>query len=898
MIHQTTYKDKKIEDATMTDDNTDNGTVPTLEQENVLKLPLVKYEYICDTALKQLLTSPLTLEDHKKDLRRLKSLRCSENLYRVEYIYGKKCEDHGRLVGKGLQMVRSRTTPYRQFLCGRQYHDIDQVNSTPTLYLHLVKNNVLSCPQLEDYIANREECLKRWRLDKWGFLALLNCTNIAAEHPPEVHAIHDLLYQKLRPILMEQYPDIWQKVKLSRDPKTVGNRSGVFMSHVMFVVEGETLLAMHNFFNRGGWFPDVLMFDGLQVRRQSPDGAMPEDILRACKEEVRKVTGVQIRLAEKPMDVPESFLTERKLTIPDKWVAPMKIPDNVTIFPDGKLNVSDDDLDIELLRKIPGWENFDFRRVHTPTHKNAAEWYRELRGNSIMKHSSGTLFVLGEDSRWRMDAVISESDVNLQIADVLVANFRKLLQDVEDHEQTLNLERLRPLFNTFHRLIESSDWSSAVTKNVARKQKEDDSCINLFLSRPELFAFEDGVYDLFIGEFRPLERDDYILHTCGYDFPGKKKRNPKIRDHIMRFYTSIFRTEAERDYRLLIVARSCYGLMVEEIYMIEKDDGRNGKGTEATLIGFTLGNYFQAIESKNFTGYSSTVDSPNSQLFKCLGKRWVSTAENRKTDKFNSLLLKSLSGRDPFTVRDLRGKCITFPFTGMIHIQCNDDIINDQIDKPLVLRKRALSYPFQFIQGGGSGGEAGNGDDGWVEGDPLLKELDPTLKDCFMSTEYRDEFIMMLFDLFRNKLAKNNLRIETPAEVMQFTHANAFANLPIQSWFITRYKLTGRSRDTIKRADAWKMFEKDVKDRKADHMDKSSFFDALKSILTLRQLRGTWVFEGVTELREDVKVPKSATKPVDEPNNAQAAASEHEVLSAEEERQVVAAMAESNHPVR
>jgi len=846
-----------------TTDSASTDVLATAQQKK-REVPFAKFEYISDAGLKQLLTSPHISNEHKKELRGLKRLRVGPNCYRVEYDYGKRAEGRGRLMGMGLQQVHARTAPLRQYLCGRQYHDIDQANSTPTLYLHLLKENNLVCPELDNYIRNRQECLERWGLTKQGFLSLLNIEKISST-APEVHAIHNVLYQKLMPILRPQYPDIANRVKNSKDPKVLANRGGCFMSRVAYTVEGETLLAMHDFLEKEGWLPEVLVFDGLQVRRQSPEGAFPKDVLRQCEKYVAEHTGVAIRLAEKPMDVPTSFLTEHKLTIPDKWVPPGNEPEVTTVQPPAEV---EGELDFASLREIEKYKNFDFRRVYAPSHKNAMEWFRELRGTSIMKHSSGTLFILGDDNRWRMEDNVAESDLNLQIAETLVKGFRELLSDVEDHDQQRNLEELKRMFARFQSLAEGSEWSSAVARNVYRKQKKDDSCIGRFLSHPELFAFDDGVYELFSGKFRPFQPDDYVLFTCGYDFPGHSERNQKIRDHIKRFYESIFKTKGEMEYRLFLVSRCCYGRMVDEIYIIQRGPGRNGKGTEATLISRTFGNYHQRIESKNFTGYRGNVDAPNSQLFKCLGKRYISTSETKVGEKFSSDLLKIMSARDPFTVRDLRGKCITFPFTGPLHIESNADLMYDETDLPLLLRSRALEYPYQFILSPGSnnGGDS-NGDVNAGEGDSMLREMDVTLKDCFLSDEYRDEFIMMLLEHFREVVAPNNLLIGVPDEVTRFTQKNAMTNMDasVSGWLDSRYILTGSSKDMVKRADVWKLYDFDMNELIAKRpdggmkkMEKSKFFGVLKTFLTLRSgLGGHWVYEGVMlrkpEAKEDVQ---------------------------------------------
>ncbi|KAJ3036742.1 hypothetical protein HK097_003747 [Rhizophlyctis rosea] len=305
---------------------TEGVSAPTNADENNLRYPnaadrdypMLKLEFVSDKGLADLINSPMLLDEHRAQFKALMKRRVGKNTYKTEYNYGKKAAKvMGRLYGNGacLQGIKSRSEPHRQFLCGSEYHDIDQVNSAPTLFLHLLAKNNLVSPELEKYVADRATCLSRWNMKKRDFLATLNRQQPPAG-PADVKAIHSVIYEKLYPILRPQYPEIVKKVKASREIEKKANPTSSFLSTVLQTLENTTLLSMHDFFEEQGWCPDVLMFDGLQVRRQSPEGNMPEEVLRRCETYVKERTGVTIHLAEKPMEVPQSFLDQYGLTLP------------------------------------------------------------------------------------------------------------------------------------------------------------------------------------------------------------------------------------------------------------------------------------------------------------------------------------------------------------------------------------------------------------------------------------------------------------------------------------------------------------------------------------------------------------------------------------------------------
>ena len=68
----------------------------------------------------------------------------------------------------------------------------------------------------------------------------------------------------------------------------------------MHQIECEILDTMKGYLTKHGWQVDVLVFDGVMVRRQHP-GSFDEAILRACEAEVLAKNGLVIHLIEKPM---------------------------------------------------------------------------------------------------------------------------------------------------------------------------------------------------------------------------------------------------------------------------------------------------------------------------------------------------------------------------------------------------------------------------------------------------------------------------------------------------------------------------------------------------------------------------------------------------------------------
>jgi hypothetical protein len=87
------------------------------------------------------------------------------------------------------------------------------------------------------------------------------------------------------------------------------------MAHVLQTEECKCLLAMDRSLSKRGYSLDVLIHDGGLVARKD-DAEIPEDILRAVEDDIKKTTDYTIRLAVKPMHTTIQFQDEK-----DEYIA-------------------------------------------------------------------------------------------------------------------------------------------------------------------------------------------------------------------------------------------------------------------------------------------------------------------------------------------------------------------------------------------------------------------------------------------------------------------------------------------------------------------------------------------------------------------------------------------------
>lgn len=326
--------------------------------------------------------------------------------------------------------------------------------------------------------------------------------------------------------------------------------------------------------------------------------------------------------------------------------------------------------------------------------------------------------------------------------------------------------------------------------------------LDLFLSRPELVAFSNGVYNLLTGEFRKVEATDYIFVSTGYAFPEKK--DPQCEKEIHRFLSSIFADEETKEFDLDIIAQALYGRRTQEIGVFQVGKGRNGKGVKAVLVELTFGGYFYDLEPESLCEPISAA-KPKPDLWNLRGIRYINSSEPKKGFVICAATFKKMTANDFIDVRTLYGKPARFPITGLLVIQTNEDIVFDTYKIAENDRVLQEEYPFQFTPNPNPEDES-------------QKLMDPTLKSKFKNdTRYRDTFMLMLLERWQQKLAKG-MFVAPPPSVTKFTREQAGKNLAVGEWFTAHYEITssdlpGKERFSLKSFyDDWKLAE-DVSER-------------------------------------------------------------------------------------
>jgi len=309
-------------------------------------------------------------------------------------------------------------------------------------------------------------------------------------------------------------------------------------------------------------------------------------------------------------------------------------------------------------------------------------------------------------------------------------------------------------------------------------------------SNPMLFAFRDAVYDftmwdgVAVGK-RPIEPTDYIVTTCGYNFPV---RNPVVRQEMEKRLKGIWskQTVIEDDevvtygddgetyeYVMKVLSTTLCGTRWAEGFYILTGRGRNGKGLLFELLQRVMGEYYGALTIQVLTTKIVNPNAPNPSFAGLVGKRLVCCTEPETTEKLQEGTIKTMTGGDILTGRALYGDLIHFKPQFGLFLQCNNVPNFNGITKGGVLRNVVIPFPFIFMDDPKHAREK--------QGDPRVKDV------LCKSPEWRDEMFFILLDHFESVRYKSNDAIPRPTLVVERTDAYIAENNAVGLWWKENY---------------------------------------------------------------------------------------------------------------
>jgi len=297
----------------------------------------------------------------------------------------------------------------------------------------------------------------------------------------------------------------------------------------------------------------------------------------------------------------------------------------------------------------------------------------------------------------------------------------------------------------------------------------------------KLLAFNNGVYDLEIFEFRNAKPEELITCTTGFDY---KEQNITKSNELEKILESIMPDIEERSYLLTTIALGLIGELMMECFYIWIGNGANGKGVLRDFISATFGNYFDNMEieylCKNKHGvHASAADPVMARKKNC---RLVITTEPDGDVNINCGKLKQVSGGDPLQVRFLFKDPFNFIPKFYLIIQTNENIAINGYDGGIIRRLKFIKFPNKFVD------------------DPIKdneRKIDRTLKPKIQKGEFRIEFFEILVEHYKKFKNTNDTKLTMPSRFKNDTETYLNENDPVAQFIQAKLIKTNNEKDCI-----------------------------------------------------------------------------------------------------
>ena len=258
-----------------------------------------------------LLRNPHIDKDVKDKLLKYKK-QSKDNCAIILYSLGKKTRNEyiGRLTPQNAVGLTSMPRDIRNALARNHYHDLDIVNSHPSILENICKKHNIPCNNLSNYNCNREQILNSISNDrdiaKKEIMKCLFGTPTQITALPELHTeITNIVYRLLSD---EIIPDKIQKLAKKNNES---NWKGSALSLFLCEEEKKCLFALEKSLALQGMRLDTFIHDGGLVRKDTPSHILANATIQQCEQDILISTGYKLSLKEKEMHTTYEIVKEQ-----------------------------------------------------------------------------------------------------------------------------------------------------------------------------------------------------------------------------------------------------------------------------------------------------------------------------------------------------------------------------------------------------------------------------------------------------------------------------------------------------------------------------------------------------------------------------------------------------------
>jgi putative DNA primase/helicase len=319
------------------------------------------------------------------------------------------------------------------------------------------------------------------------------------------------------------------------------------------------------------------------------------------------------------------------------------------------------------------------------------------------------------DHYWRQDSILtvieSLSEVQKLFDDTLAEVSRDVIHAGNERAQTTDGHEIKKIESKISLLKTNQKTIKSIKKSLNslayRKQVVEFAAIgkkSLGISgeawdlHPWLLACENGVVDLKTGNLRDGKPGDYIRAFCPTTYDPLAEC-----PNFENFLFEIIGDSAE----VFLFVQTLFGAALigqgnlKQYVIIFSGQGRNGKDTLISAIAHTLGsNLASSIQSELLLDSRKGARSsqgPSPDKMRLRGLRLAFCNETSQGQKFNSGMVKMLSGGGQMSARPLHGAEVIWEQTHLLLLMTNHKPSAPVDDYAFWQRIKPVHFPLSFV---------------------------------------------------------------------------------------------------------------------------------------------------------------------------------------------------------
>lgn len=354
-------------------------------------------------------------------------------------------------------------------------------------------------------------------------------------------------------------------------------------------------------------------------------------------------------------------------------------------------------LDTYILTSLETHADYDVAKVLKQLHKHDFkycndEWYmyKNHRWNKINKKGFEVRTIISNELR----------DLYRNKLSVLNAEYmykRSLLSESDTDGMEALRKETKEKQNNIGKMTTKLGCDAFKSKVINGYSEEcyDDGFYDKLDTNPFLIGFVNGVYDLIKKEFRDGCPDDYISLSTNIKYVPFSKNDSNWTD-LQRFIDTVFIEEDVRDYVLRVIASCLQGYNQEQKFRFWTGVGGNGKSKLNELIQHCFGDYATSLPVTYLTGKVASSHTPQPEIIKTKGRRFIYMDEPENESKINNGLMKKITGGDKIEARDLFKSPIIFTPQFKTFLLCNQIPTVPAHDGGTWRRMECIEFKTQF----------------------------------------------------------------------------------------------------------------------------------------------------------------------------------------------------------